>query len=86
MRHFNPLAPAADQGTGFVFEHHDPQGVRWALETALATWKNRPVWRQLMHNGMRQDFSWDKQAGLYESVYLRLSGQEQGAAVRTAKE
>jgi starch synthase len=60
------------QGTGFSFEHHDAAGVRWALETALASFRDRAAWARLVQNGMAQDFSWDTQARLYETVYRRL--------------
>jgi len=71
---YDRFAEPARQGTGFVFEHHDPAGVRWALATALAVYRNQPAWRQLMLNGMAQDFSWKTQSALYETVYERLEG------------
>ena len=59
-------------GTGFLFEHHDPTGLRWALNAALDAYRDTPRWRHLMLNGMRRDFSWDRQVKLYELVYERL--------------
>ena len=60
-------------GTGFVFEHHDATGLRWALESALATYRDQTARRRVMHNGMAQDFSWETQRKLYELVYHRLA-------------
>lgn len=60
------------EGTGFPFEHHDAAGLIWAVEAALRVYRDRPAWRRLMLNGMAQDFSWDKQAKLYEALYSRL--------------
>lgn len=66
VQHFDP---AAGTGTGVVFDHFDPPGVRWALTTAL-DWYGQPgLWRKLILNGMRQDFSWDSQGVAYERLY-----------------
>ncbi|MCX5747836.1 MAG: glycogen synthase [Proteobacteria bacterium] len=64
--------PRSGDGTGFAFEHHDEAGLRWAIEAALATYKQPKHWHRLMQNGMAQDFSWDAQGKLYELVYGRL--------------
>ncbi|MFO0748260.1 MAG: glycogen synthase [Myxococcota bacterium] len=67
-----PWQPASGQGTGFVFEHHTAVGVRWALEAALGAYRDKTGWARLIQNGMARDFSWDRQARLYELVYSRL--------------
>ena len=67
-----PWNPIAGSGDGFVFEHHDTIGLRWAIETALATYRDAPTWRRLMLNGMAKDFSWQSQAKIYETLYSRL--------------
>lgn len=69
-----PFDPATGHGTGFVFEHFTAQGLRWALDTALDTWADRPAWERLMANGMAQDFSWDVQGKEYLGIYERLAG------------
>ncbi|MBI2892912.1 MAG: glycogen synthase [Deltaproteobacteria bacterium] len=65
--------PRTGEGTGFPFEQHDAAGITWGIEAALAVYRNRPAWRRLMLNGMTQDFSWSKQATLYELLYSRQS-------------
>jgi starch synthase len=62
------------EGTGFAFERHDAAGLRWAVESALAAYRDPAAWRRLMQNGMAEDFSWDAQVKLYETVYARLEG------------
>ena len=42
-----------------VVNDFDPPAVRWALETALDWYSQPTLWRRLVLNGMRQDFSWD---------------------------
>jgi starch synthase len=67
-----PWNPATGRGTGFAFEHFTPEGLRWALELALDTFRDRAAWERLMRNGMAQDFSWAKQVVPYERLYERL--------------
>lgn len=61
--------PATRQGTGIVFDHFDASAVRWALHTALNLYKDRNAWRQIMRNGMAQDFSWERQVQEYLRLY-----------------
>jgi len=67
-----PWNQSTGSGTGFVFEHHDRAGLRWAVERALATYRDGPAWSRLVENGMAEDFSWAAQAKLYELLYTRL--------------
>jgi starch synthase len=69
VRHFDP---ATGEGTGVVFNDYDAGGVRWALATALEWFGSPELWRRLMTNGMREDFSWEKQGARYESLYESL--------------
>jgi starch synthase len=69
VRHFDP---ASGQGTGILFNDFDAGGVRWALATALEWFAWPSVWRRLVLNGMREDFSWEKQVVAYEQLYRAL--------------
>ena len=69
VSHFDP---ATGQGTGSVFEHADVQGLVWGLETALGWYEDAELWRQLVDNALRADFSWDRQSREYETLYRRL--------------
>jgi starch synthase len=66
--------PETGEGTGFVFDHFSPEGLRWALELALSTFRDRPAWKQLVANAMAQNHSWENQADRYVEVYSRLTG------------
>jgi starch synthase len=68
-----PWQPSRGEGNGFAFEHHDAAGLRWAVETALRTYRDPAQWQRLIQNGMAADFSWDAQGKLYELVYDRLA-------------
>lgn len=67
--------PATRQGTGIVFNDFDVPAVQWAIHTALDFFKDQDGWRQLMLNGMAQDFSWDRQTGEYVKLYRELTGK-----------
>jgi starch synthase len=69
VRHFDPLT---GEGTGVVFNDYDPGGVRWALATALEWFASPALWRRMAANGMREDFSWDRQVLEYERLYAGL--------------
>jgi starch synthase len=66
------------RGNGFLFEHFDETGFRWAIGSALATWgsgdgRDRALWRQLQANGMRARFGWKERVSAYERVYRMLA-------------
>lgn len=70
-----PHLPGGDgtAATGFAFEHFTPEGLEWALGLALETWRAKPLWRRLMDNAMGRDFSWQRQARIYDELYRRLA-------------
>jgi starch synthase len=68
--------PVTGQGTGVVFDHYDADGVRWALATALEWFGWPSVWRRLVLNGMREDYSWERQVTEYERLYAQLAGED----------
>ena len=78
VRHTGGLAdsvshydPATGQGTGVVFNDFDAPAVRWALSTALDWYAQPTLWRRLVLNGMREDFSGERQGAEYERLYER---------------
>jgi starch synthase len=67
-----PFDRATGEGTGFVFEHATPEGLRWALGQALACYRDSALWSRLVANAMREDFSWENQVVRYETLYSRM--------------
>ena len=65
--------PTDRSGTGIVFDHHTADGVRWAIEAAISTYRDAAAWRALVANGMAKNFSWEVQGKLYEELYRRLA-------------
>ncbi len=58
-------------GTGFRFDTADGTGLLWALDRALAAFRQRDAWTALMKRAMAGDFSWDRAAGAYVELYRR---------------
>jgi starch synthase len=68
-----PATLAAGTATGFRFDPPWPGAFRDAVGRAVTLYRERPDdWLHLMHNGMRQDWSWDRSAVEYEKLYARL--------------
>ncbi|HYM29182.1 MAG TPA: glycosyltransferase, partial [Steroidobacteraceae bacterium] len=65
--------PKSGRGTGVVFNDFDAPALEWALGTALDLYAKPQHWRRLMDNGMRRDFSWQRQGSLYVELYARLT-------------
>jgi starch synthase len=43
-----------------------------ALRRANVLFRNKPVWRQLQHNGMAVDVSWRNRARQYVELYRQI--------------
>jgi len=70
-----PFDPATGEGTGFLFDEFTSEGLFRALGEALHVFRDRKAWKRLVANAMREDFSWERQAGLYVDLYERLIGR-----------
>ncbi|MDM8557358.1 glycogen synthase GlgA [Candidatus Parabeggiatoa sp. HSG14] len=65
--------------TGFVFEKADSSELLSCVQRALQTFRDKTTWRRLQHNGMTRDFSWQKSAGQYVSLYHQLIKEKENA-------
>lgn len=63
------------EGTGFVFEFYNADGLYWALQHAIQTFKDKTAWKKMVIRGMQKDFSWDKQIPKYLELYQKLIKQ-----------
>ncbi len=63
--------PARGTGTGFRFDTPDGTGLVWAIDQALAAWKDEDAWDGLRWRGMTRDFSWERSAQEYVGLYRR---------------
>jgi starch synthase len=63
---------ATGRGTGIVFNDFDTPALTWALDTALGLYGEPHQFRRMVANGMRCDFSWQRQGEAYLALYRRL--------------
>ncbi|MBE9561902.1 MAG: glycogen synthase GlgA [Proteobacteria bacterium] len=55
--------------TGFIFERANANELLYCVQRAVKMFSNKPVWKQLQITGMTRDFSWQKSAKQYVSLY-----------------
>jgi starch synthase len=59
--------------TGFMFSSDDTHGLNTTIWRALDVyWHRQDIWKQLIRNGMRQDWSWAKSAVEYIRFYEKV--------------
>jgi starch synthase len=73
--------PRTLQGNGFKFHEYDSEQLLEKIKEAGQTYADSALWRQLMLNGMRADFSWAESAKRYVELYQRLVGVGASATV-----
>ena len=61
--------PDTGAGNGFSFAAFDPWALYGAWVEALTIYRRRDLWKRLVVNCMKEDFSWPKAAGEYEEMY-----------------
>lgn len=59
--------------TGFLFEHASAEDLAAAVRRSLTIFKRKKVWRSIQVNGMVQDFSWERSAKQYISIYNQIT-------------
>lgn len=65
---FNPFTK---EGTGFKFKEFDGWSLYGQMVRAMETYRNPVVWEKIQRNAMEKDFSWDRVALQYESLYRK---------------
>ncbi|MCR9118538.1 MAG: glycogen synthase GlgA [bacterium] len=70
---------AGQTATGFSFDNFDSESLEDALRRAITMWRERPdQWAQIVTTGMKQDWSWEKSAQTYHSLYEKLIARHRG--------
>ena len=69
------------QGNGFKFYEYDSARLLEKIDEALLVFGERDLWRTLMLNGMRADYSWNASALHYVELYQKLVGVGVSATV-----
>jgi starch synthase len=63
--------PQTDHGTGFKFKEYEGEKLFQTLQRALSVFRDKPRWRRMIQRAMGQDFSWEKSAARYQSLYQK---------------
>jgi starch synthase len=66
--------PIAGVGNGFKFTPYTAPALIETVKRAIAVYGDKEAWRRVMANGMACDFSWEKSAKEYLSLYDKLNG------------
>jgi len=60
---------ATGTGNGFMFHNYSPEELLTKIEEAIHVYKEKTLWRRVVKNAMRSDFSWDRSVEKYDEVY-----------------
>jgi starch synthase len=74
-----PLTARARQvggATGFHVEEDTAEALLAALRRAVAVYKNRSIWDQMVEAGMNTDVSWARSAKEYDRLFVSLVREE----------
>jgi starch synthase len=55
--------------TGFAFDHVNAGAFQWAIERALALYRQPEQWARVVAGCVHQDFGWDRSAARYVELY-----------------
>jgi len=61
-----------NKGTGFKFRAYTSEGLLSAAHRALSMYEDREKWKIVMKRAMEQDFSWDRAADQYLTLFRHL--------------
>ena len=64
-----PFNPKNGKGNGFKFRAYTGRAFFTTIKRAVALYRNPKAWKNLMVNGMKEDFSWPRSAGVYMALY-----------------
>lgn len=69
-----PFEPSTGLGNGFKFGPHEPSAFLGCVRQAVALYEKPEVWRTLVLNGLKEDFSWNRSARQYMELYGWVCG------------
>ena len=80
VTNYSPATAKAGKATGFCFETGSVGKMVKAVARAVDLYReDRDCWRKLQLAGMRQDWSWERSAAEYVSVYEKAAAKAQHA-------
>ncbi|WP_028610402.1 glycogen synthase GlgA [Paenibacillus harenae] len=61
------------EGNGFSFSNYNAHDYMYTVRRALSLYRNEEAWKQIVRNGAKEDYSWNRSAKAYLSVYTQLA-------------
>lgn len=75
IKNFNP---ETNKGNGFTFNSYSSQELLRAVRRALKVYADKAAWQELVQRGMKQDFSWERSAKEYVTLYKKAIKKKKG--------
>jgi starch synthase len=66
------------EGNGFSFTYYNADDYWYTLKRALAFYKDEEVWRKIVDNAGKEDYSWNRSAKAYMALYEQLVVSRKG--------
>ena len=83
----NPFDAEMETGNGFKFSRYDSKAFFLSIQKAVGLFQNPKLWKRIMVNGMKANFSWKRSAQryleLYRSVLKRPALEEEKTDITT---
>jgi len=67
------FSSSSGKGNGFLFEEYSGKALLAAIKRALKIYGDKKMWNLLMKNAMEMDFSWEKSAEKYVTLYEKIA-------------
>lgn len=67
-----PFDYSKGTGNGFTFESYNAHDMLNAIKRAISAFEQPRIWKTVMENAMKTDFSWNKSAAEYAEIYDKL--------------
>nr|WP_219914505.1 glycogen synthase GlgA [Thalassobacillus sp. CUG 92003] len=64
-----PFVEETGEGNGFTFAHYNAHDMLFTIRRALECYHDQDVWKQLVKNIVKTQFSWKRSAQEYQKVY-----------------
>ncbi len=78
INNYNSTDDIGNRADGFLFTEYSAKGLLECIERAFTVYKEKYLWRTLMVNAMKADFSWSSSAVKYEELYRKLCVTSEG--------
>lgn len=79
----NERTLADHTATGFLFDQHNESSMVSSIEQALKLYKKPRLYQSVQRTAMLQDYSWERSAQHYASIYHRISRKDKAGKKAT---